>query len=316
VHEKIGGSCVRHFIAEPIKMENFDEKIEPYLLGELSEAELIAFEKLLKTDASLAKSVAKHREMMERLEALRLRKKVKKALAPPSINAAKVAPMWADRAVWMVAASLMLIAAALWFFTRQTDSAAPQMADHPAQPSDVLPTPDSTGTDQTAQKQLPTPDPGDSPDDGLAVNPSRRLALAREYLRRPNDTDIRNAATVENPAAEKTTLQLSAEAFDKGNFALSANLLRDDKTVEEDEMAQYLRASARFQIGQYAAAAADFDALKTSFQFKHDARWNYLLCQLALGDMKLVNRLLAGMLADKDYPFHEMAVALKTKLTF
>ena len=65
-------------MAEPIKMENFDEKIEPYLLGELSEAELIAFEKLLKTDAALAKSVAEHREMMERLEALRLRKKIKK----------------------------------------------------------------------------------------------------------------------------------------------------------------------------------------------------------------------------------------------
>ena len=93
--------------------------------------------------------------------------------------------------------------------------------------------------------------------------------------------------------------------------------LYNAKTEEEvDEMTHFLRANARFQIGQYEAAAADFEALENSFQYKYDAKWNYLLCQLALGEMEVVQTQLTNMIADEDFPFHAQAVELKGRLSF
>lgn len=61
-------------------MENFYEKIERYIHGELEGGALTDFENALKTDTELVQSVARHREMIQRLDALRLRKKVVSAL--------------------------------------------------------------------------------------------------------------------------------------------------------------------------------------------------------------------------------------------
>ena len=64
----------------------------------------------------------------------------------------------------------------------------------------------------------------------------------------------------------------------------------------------------------FAGAAKDFDALKDSFQFRHEARWNFLLCQIALGNMEISKVLLAEMVTDQDFPFRAKAMELSGKL--
>ena len=112
----------------------------------------------------------------------------------------------------------------------------------------------------------------------------------------------------------KTPVQLAAAAFESNNFRLAADLLKDDKYVLEDEDARYIRANARFALGQFAGAAKDFDALKDSFQFRYEARWNFLLCQIALGNMEISKVLLAEMVTDQDFPFRAKAMELSGKL--
>ena len=51
-------------------MDKFYENIERYLLGELTGNELRDFENALQSDPTLAKSVAQHKELMQRLDAL------------------------------------------------------------------------------------------------------------------------------------------------------------------------------------------------------------------------------------------------------
>jgi len=283
-------------------MENFyHHKIEDYLLGELEGNELIAFENALQSDPSLAKSVAQHREMMQRLDALRIRNKVKSATAPQST---KSVARSSNRMLWAIAASLTLLVAAIWWIN-QTEQTPPAIIE--TQPPIVQP--DAPQTPSEEIKRTLPPQPKEK-----AKEKQQWVALAREYQENPTQTLVRDAAQAEGDRSPQTRSQKAFEAFYNQNFSLASELLKDDKMVQEDEVARYIRANARFNIGQFASAAHDFDALEGSFQFKHEARWNFLLCQIALGNMKTTKALLAEMVAEEDFPFRAKALELNEKL--
>ncbi|MBP6809877.1 MAG: hypothetical protein KA138_00040 [Saprospiraceae bacterium] len=287
-------------------MENFHQNIERYLLGELVGSELSEFKNALQSDATLAKSVAQHQEMLQRLDALRLRNKVKAAIEAP--QATSVA-MYSSRKFWAMAAALTVLVAAIWFFNRPTQPNS-GIVEAPSQKS-------STDTLKTPPSELPNPAPN-KPQANKQIErpkePSRLIALAREFQEMPDQTFVRGVTQVEANLSQKTPVQLAAAAFESNNFRLAADLLKDDKYVLEDEDARYIRANARFALGQFAGAAKDFDALKDSFQFRHEARWNFLLCQIALGNMEISKVLLAEMVTDQDFPFRAKAMELSGKL--
>jgi len=289
-------------------MEKFYQNIERYLLRELTGNELAAFESALQSDATLAKSVAQHRQMLQRLDALRLRNKVKAAIPP---HAAKQVAMYANRKFWAMAASLIVLAAAIWFFNQPAQTNSGLVGNQPQKPqTDTLTSPPN-------ETPLSTPDvPQANKPREKPLEQARLIALARIFQELPSQTFVRGASQTAGDISQKTRAQLAAEAYDSNNFRLAAELLKDDKQVLQDEDARYIRANARFHIGQFAEAANDFDALKDSFHFKYEARWNFLLCQIALGKTEQAKALLHAMIADQDFPFRAKAMELKEELNF
>ncbi len=287
-------------------MENFYQNIERYLLGELVDGELTAFENALQSDAALSKSVAQHREMMQRLEALRLRNKVKSAISsePP-----RPIQHNTQRVFMAITVLVVLLAVALWISRQSFQSGSEKAEDLPQTihsdtlnaPPDPIPVPIA----EQNQPNKPTEKPDKAP---------KLMALAREFHEQPAQTFVRDATKAAGDPSQKTPVQRAAEAYYNQNFRLAVELLKDDKLVLQDEGARYLRANARFNIGQFAGAAKDFDALKDSFQFKHEARWNFLLCQIALGNMDRAKALLAEMMEEESFPFHAKAVELNGKI--
>jgi hypothetical protein len=64
-------------------MEQYFRDIESYVLGELTDQKLTNFEVALVSDASLQAAVLEHRDMLRRLEGIRLRDEVKKNMVSP-----------------------------------------------------------------------------------------------------------------------------------------------------------------------------------------------------------------------------------------
>ncbi len=275
-------------------MEKFYDNIERYLLGELSGQALNDFETALQSDTVLAQSVAQHREMMQRLDALRLRNKVKSA-APAHL--AETVPFYANRSVWVIAILLALLAAASWFFY-QPPSPALKM-EPSTSPTPIQPPPSPPARDTTPVKE-------DKKQDQL-------IAMARAFHEQPAQSFVRDATQKDNASTSKGPVQLAADAYKNKNYRLTLEHLRLMVISEQDEEARYLRANARFQLGKFAEAALDFKELESSFQFKHEARWNFMLCQVALGKIAEAKSLLAKMVADKDFPFHAKALEFKRK---
>jgi hypothetical protein len=287
-------------------MDQFYEKIEAYLLGELPESELKDFENALKADPALAKSVAQHRAIMQRLEGLRIRNKVKSAILP---RRATTVPIYANRSFWALAASVILLVGAIWFFNLPAEKTSNWVEHQP--PVDSIqtppPVPNETVSPQSTESQAITPPEEEK-------NRQELIALAREFHDQPTQSFVRDASNQQGNPASKTPLQLAAEAFDQKNYRLSAEILKADDRVQQDETARFLRANARFELGQFVGAARDFEVLQTGFQFKYEARWNYLLCQIALGKINAAKALLAEMVAKEDFPFRAKALKLKDKL--
>lgn len=282
-------------------MENFYEKIEGYILGELEGEVLADFENALKTDTELAQSVARHRAMMQRLEALRLRKKVVSAL---EFEPKKPFLLGKKRLPGLLALLIVLLAAAFYFFGKP--AAKPSIKSENL-PQDTLVTP---AVRPPAEVPVPIAEKPKEP----SVEKPQLIAVARAFHEPPAQTFVRDAAQQAGDPAPKTSLEKAAESFTDQKFRLAANLLGDENLVVQDEEARYIRAHARFMIGQFAGAASDFDALINSFQFKYEARWNFLLCQIALGKTKKAKALLAEIVAEDDFPFRSKALELSKRL--
>jgi tetratricopeptide (TPR) repeat protein len=101
-------------------------------------------------------------------------------------------------------------------------------------------------------------------------------ALARKYQAKPMASTLRT----DTPAGstEKSALTLAHESYQQGKYREVLQVLQN---APVDEDVQYLQANALFQLNRFAAAEPLFQALLSSFQYKHEARWNRFLCQLA-----------------------------------
>jgi hypothetical protein len=285
-------------------MEKFYEHIEDYLLGELSGPDLADFEAALRTDTALAKSVEQHREMIQRLNALRLRNRVKASLNKP----AKKVMLYTTRSFLAIAASLTLLAAAIWFFSRPDQPSNPMANETPAPPVQT-----QTPAENSPIAELPVPEPEKNTPAPQNEQSGRQLALAREFLIRPSTDMVRDAAQAPETSDTATPAQKAAAAFEQENYRLVNELLSAEETIANDPAARFIRASARFQLGQYAAAARDYGLLKNSFQFKHEASWNHLQCQLALNNNATATVMLDAMIQDTDYPYRQKALELRKK---
>jgi hypothetical protein len=277
-------------------VKDFTLEIEPYLLGELKGSDLADFEQALLSDPELVRQVAQHREMQQRLLGMQVRKKVDFALAtaPNPSNSYH----W----LWVVAVLLLTLAAAFWYM-RSVKTEAPTPPDVPLQTP--LPSTPQTILDTTTQALPVPPSMAQKPvkkQKNTRIVDTRLVALAQEYQAQPTDILFRSTG---GQSTALTNLQHAYQAYTAKNYRLSYTLLQDDTALGTDDSGLFLRANARFRAGLYASARQDFNKLSNSFQFRHEARWNILLCDMAQG--KDVKAALEVMVQDVDFPFNDAA---------
>lgn len=308
-------------------MKNFDNQIESWLLNELEPPEQAKFEQALNQDDGLKTAVEQQHELMLRLDALRLRKKVSRAIQPPvsTDERAKTISLFSPKLVWSKAAAFALVAAFTLFFWQKG-------AENQGIVQKNEPIPENTTATKTEKTvEFSAPETSASPENRVekqAENPKSvptsrdrnpkagnpaLVALANEFYVKPPDSFFRDAFAIDEPQPQITATQKAVEAFEAKNYRFAAALLQSDSSLSEDDTARFLRAQARFLSGEMAGAEADFERLKTNFQFKHEARWNGLLCRLARG--KNIQPELDGLIGEADFPFQKQAAALKKAIS-
>lgn len=295
-------------------METYFEMVEDYVLGALSPQNKRAFEDALQKDEALAAYLRQFQEMQQRLEIYRIRSGVHDALKEAPQQQLLTTSRRNHRMAWAAAASIALLLATVWITFKSTSSIDQNRytltsPTAPVAPKDQTDRPiDPPSTD--VQKN-----PENTPVTARGNNKSRFIALADTYYTAPSGSGFRDASTDPNPV-QKSPVQLAIEAFESKKYGDAAGLLKADSLVSNDELARYVRAHARYKTGQYTSAAHDFETLKDSFQYEYEARWNLLLCWVAMGKGKETEaqKLLAEMLADPDFPYLPKARQLADNL--
>lgn len=277
-------------------MDNRFDNIETYLLGELQGEELSSIEQALRHDQELARAVADHREVMQRLEGVRVRRVVQSALQEQS-------PRYAGRSWWWLMVLLMAGAGVLTFIFLSRTS----QPETPPIPSATVP------SEPIAQAPADLPATQVAPDlKNKEPKTQSWAALAKKHQAKPSATLVRSAPTT--PENDKSALEKAQEAYHKGQFRQTLQWL---ETATMDEEVRYYRANALFQLNRFAEAEAAFQALETSFQYRHEARWNLLLCRLASGrlNQSQARKEALALAADRNFELHERAAKLAEELS-
>lgn len=285
------------------------QNIERYLSGDLSVSEKEIFEKSLLSDPKLAEAVDQHQQMIERLDGVRLRKKVQE-----NILSQTTYPKTGITALGflVIAASITLLILTAWFLFKSENEVTPFPQEN-SNPSII----DSIYEKRMIPIKVDTsgnPKNNEIQDTTVKSIPSARfLTLANAFLIFPTMGINRN---ITEPEKNKDVFTEAMELYNKKEYqkALNIIMLKNSHNPQEEEI--FLKAHIYFQLMKFDLASNHFTKLTESYQFKYEANWNYLLCQLALGKLTKVNLILDKIIADKDHPFHDKAIELKTKLNF
>jgi thioredoxin-like negative regulator of GroEL len=232
--------------------------------------------------------------MLLQLNDLRIRQKIKSIVRETSAERSKTQSLLSSPTIWALAASLVLLAAAIWFFRPIPSAPIDPMAQ---QPTPIQPTTQPPVT-ITPKPSLPNPAPSTN------TQKQRLIALAQRYDMPPQQSFIRDASQATNTPSP---LESAAQAYERGDYRAALQLLQN---IAKNEDLRFLRGHVQFRLGQFRGAARDFSALADSFQFRHEARWQAVLCQIALGDVVAAKAALRTMADDSDFPFKEKAAEL------
>lgn len=132
-------------------MNNHHLYIESYLLGELTGQDLVDFENALERDLELAEAVVKHREMLQRLDAYRIRSVVKSAITPQR------GPWWPLTATrWMGGLAILLLTVLTFIWYGYPTSKVRPTKPHPDPKSSPSMRPKTAPTASPELKAPPT----------------------------------------------------------------------------------------------------------------------------------------------------------------
>jgi hypothetical protein len=277
-----------------------NRNIEDYFNGDLQGEERRVFEELMTQNELLAAEIHQQKMTHEQLHALSLRRKVGE-----TIRLEKQRRRY-HLLLRAAAASFALLLGSVWFFHKNTTQ---PMTDKPvvSAPVNIPLQRDSVAASNTSIPPTGKPSAQTQP---LPAPPRRTrqyAALANQFYTAPRQNMVRS--TEGTPA--DSFLQYLNTAVQEKKHTRIISLLPDDTRVADDENLRMLRADAFFQLEQYERAQADFEALNNSFQYRHEARWNVLLCLLARsGNSVEMQKILRGMTTDAQFPFQEKAIRL------
>ncbi|MBV6442804.1 MAG: hypothetical protein DYG98_26615 [Haliscomenobacteraceae bacterium CHB4] len=256
-------------------MHSIYDNIEAFINGELEGATLQEFESALASDTALQEAVARHRDMIARLGALRLRQTVKKNMVRPSEGGASFT---VSRRLLAAAASLVLVAAAVYFWLQTPKPVKPDIAG----PAPVVP-------DTSAVVEMP-PTP-DSPPPGTA-----RPASPAETLTKDNAVLIACAEAVQ----QMSEIDYTTMGADEKDPVIERQLNNAIRLLRDKKPAQ-------------AGALLDAVLKKNNALYREDAEWLYALSWLMRDPAKGKN-LLKNIEQDPAHGYRSNAIGLLEKI--
>lgn len=290
-------------------MSNQEDKIESYLLGQLSGSELQEFEIELKNNPELLRLVDQHRMVIKRLEAYRIRTKVKLAIANNSQK------QGSSNLKWFVgiAASFLIITMITWFFILNDNSFKNGELTHKGS-DDINQSFDSLNLKNNpidTSEQLAALD--EIQNESTTTEIIGRRKIATLFLMFPVLTHVRDMEKLDS-ADIKNSFVIAKQAFEKQNYNEVLKYLDRNRIIPDDGELLFIRAISNFKVGAYDKAALDFNLLKSSYQYKAEADFNFMLCQLAQNKIPTTLQLINSMIKNKEYQYRNQAIALKTKI--
>ena len=300
------------------------EKIEDYIKGRLSVADMQAFENELTNDAELAEEVELHRDMMEVIpdkDVINLRSLMNDSYQKYQENQQqKTTGTWGvlkggGKMYWAAAASfLLVVSAGLWWINIKEDHTISQV--------------------ETRLPPVEHPGPTSAPPTANAPMASVEKATNRDYAAMvqsvyKEDTyhpgtlmgkeDAKSGGAGAGSAAGNQTipddrLQKATKFYGNKQFSNVTQIL---KTLPEDGKTEalILRAHSYFQLGRYNNAVPDFQQLTDSFSYQQDAEWYLLLCYAAqLPESKKAFDALFQKVTEPGHPFEKKARILMQKV--
>ena len=309
------------------------EQIEQYLRGLMPAEEARAFEAEMAADPELAALVQKHRLERQGLELLVERDLFARMQAWERETTlfqqtqplrGRVRPFaW----VWRVAAVLALAVLGWWLLRDQTDSAPVEAPIVHTKPERRPRTPDIRRP-APAQHRPSLPEEG-GPSDGIAEReepaPIDELpaagspdyaALATEFYR---ERDFIPPKGAKGGTAGSASYDRAVEHFQNGRFDDVISLLKPALNLGADALQRKeLLALALYNNQQYETAVPYWSEIIAAHRapYSQRAEWAMALTLLHLQPAKqpLLNRVLSGILADPQHPFHRQALELQARL--
>lgn len=282
-------------------------RIERYLLGQMSPEERAAFEAEVARDPALAEQLAIQQREHQALEILvedHLRAQLKHWAGQYPLR--KPTPWYRQQAIWMAAASLLLLGILYlaWPSDPKPDTALVQ-TESPPPPIEPLPAP--TTEDKAAIGETPAEDAN------TESATQRYIALASRYTERPKFQRI----VVRNEQAPLSYMDSAYLALEKGQYAKA--ILRLRRIPESDDhyiSAQHLIGEAFFASEAYAKAIPYLQAAANTPDYlrKSEAEWQWALALLYLANADDSRRILQRIVKDTTHPYYRKAKQLLTEL--
>jgi hypothetical protein len=288
--------------------------IDPYLSGQLPEAEAAAFRAAMLEDAALAQEVELRRlefEVSEALIAQSVREQMHRLRAGPPPQGDTPQPVQKEKfrfALWVAAAMLCIAAIGVYGWFKRPAATAP------AQSVPLQPPPDSVLRLPQASNEPASKPEEKAPTSSPKTAAPRHLALAAQLYRDPDFETLRGTASSADGPFE-SALSFWKKRDWAGVLAALSSVATDDPQFIR---VQAFRGHAQFKLARYGPAAAAFKAVSDSRiqPWAEEAEWYLLLALLADGkasDPDFRARL-QKLLSDASHPYLEEAERLRKAL--
>lgn len=290
------------------------DKIEEYITGQMSEADVISFEENLKSDQELAATVALQKlehDAMDRMLDLDLKAKMDtwKQTPPPNpfennpseIKKNPPSKRWGR---WLLFGLLgtFITAGIVYTIIGSPDQSTKEISE-PSEPIEATQFENTIPTQEDLLEEKIEDDINEAPltnDRPVANNPSKKLPkkntdkpttpkkenqyqllAASNYQSTPLPS-ISSTLRSGDDTTKKSNIEKAAEAFERKQFIDAQRLIGDPSDADQSNV-RYLRGHIYFNLKKYAEASKEFESITsmTIVENKEGAQWYLFLSYLA-----------------------------------
>lgn len=283
-------------------MNNPYDRIEEYLNNELNEKEKFNFEAILNNDSELQVQVNQHRKLIENLHEIRLRKKVNNAIGDFNSH-----PRKSNLIYYNIAASIIIVIgiSIMWYFLG-TSKSEQTIASIPNENLDTI---QNITNSEISKPKDPVQRQVQVPIVKVPQVGNKLIHIAEKYLIPYLTQNVRDIPLDTNQV--KTDLITLAEnEFFKGNYHLALTKLHNIQEPTTQDRVHYINGYCYFNLKQFEAACFEFKSLWQSDEYRYEAQWNQMLCNLAMNKRRSVDQILNEIISNTEHPFYKKAKEL------